>query len=290
MKDENLGHSDPEDFASLFSSNGDDLQQASADTKGKQKVGLGLAASHLEASTKLVVNAISTSREIPNLTSEFKLSSGSGGLGSLSRIAGESSSYKSHQQTLFEQSRRATNECQNDLFDTFTKCSTNALANDGYYVDVSESPFADQEASDGLAVLELLSEPRNEALETTLYQEHDFHTSTEDELWNEAVVGALNNQEDQLDFTPDFITRPELSQQAAPYLGTGNIQETSSTWLGYWNDVFTTYNARVWGNSQLMTSLGISGHNLQQERGSNEPAAIDRALGRLKLIFHHLKG
>ncbi|UKZ78080.1 hypothetical protein TrVFT333_005814 [Trichoderma virens FT-333] len=290
MKDDKLGHNNPEDIASSSSSTGDESQKVSADSKGKQKAGLGLAASQLGASTKLVVNALTTLRELPTLTSELKSSSGSSSLGSLSSIADEYSSYKSPQNALLDQSQRPTQECQDDLFDTFTNSSTDALANDGYRVDVYGSSFADQEASDGLAVLELLSQPGDESLETALYPENDIHMSGEDEVWNGAVAGTLTDQEDQLDFTPDFITRPELSQQAAPYLGTANIEETSSTWLGYWRDVFTAYNARVWGNSHPTTTSEMPEQDFEREHDSTEPATINRALDRLKLIFYHLKG
>ncbi|KAL7930947.1 hypothetical protein V8C35DRAFT_311822 [Trichoderma chlorosporum] len=288
MKDGKLGHDTPGDTSS-GSSTGNEVQKESTDAKGKQKAGLGLAASQLGASAKLVVNAITTSRELPALTSELKSSSGSSRLGSISSTAGESSSYKSPQNTLLDRRQKFTNESQDDLFDVFTKSSTDVLAN-GYQVGVFGSSFASQEASDGLAVLELLSRQENEFLETTLYREHDSYMLGEDKLCNEAAAGAISDQEDHLDFTPEFITKPELSQQAAPYLGTTNIEETSSTWLGYWGEVFTAYNARVWGNSNLESASGASSQILEQEVDGNEPTTINRALDRLKLIFYHLRG
>ncbi|KAL6810655.1 hypothetical protein GGI42DRAFT_349641 [Trichoderma sp. SZMC 28013] len=286
MNDEKLGHNNPEDVAPSSSSTGNELQNASTDSKGKQKAGLGLAASQLGASTKMVVNAITTFREMPALASELKSSAGSSSMGSLSSIAGEYSSYKPLQNTLLDQSQETAHEGQDDLFETFTKSSTDALVNDGYQVGFSGSSFADQEASDGLAVLELLSQPTNESIETTLSQEHDFQIPDENESWSEAVAGTLIDQDDKLDFTPDFITNPELSSQAAPYLGTTNIEETSSTWLGYWSGVFTAYNARVWGNSHSTPTSETS----DREQGSRESTTINRALDRLKLIFHHLRG
>ncbi|PNP58176.1 hypothetical protein THARTR1_02334 [Trichoderma harzianum] len=286
MNDEKLGHNNPEDVAPSGSSAGNELQKASTDAKGKQKAGLGLAASQLGASTKLVVNAITSFREMPALGSELKSSPGSSSMSSVSSIAGEYSSYKSLQNTLLDQSPEATHEGQDDLFETFTKSSTDALVNDGYQVNFSGSSFADQEASDGLAVLELLSQPANESIETTLSQEHDIQIAGENESWSEAMAGTLIDQDDQLDFTPDFITNSELSSQAAPYLGTTNIEETSSTWLGYWSGVFTAYNARVWGNLHPIPTSETS----DQEQGSRESTTIDRALDRLKLIFYHLRG
>ncbi|KAL7942272.1 hypothetical protein V8C42DRAFT_331854 [Trichoderma barbatum] len=290
MKDEKIGQIDPEDIPSAGSSTGDDLPKVSTDAKGKQKAGLGSAASQLGASAKLVVNAMTTLRELPNLTSDYKSSSGSSNLATFSSIADEYSSRKTPQGSLFGHGQKAANECQDGLFDKFTKYSTDMVANDGHHINVSGSSFAVQEASDGLAVLELLSQPGDESLETSLYQQHGSPAVNEDELWNEAAFGTPSDQEDRLDFTPDFITRPELSQQAAPYLGTGNIQETSRTWLEYWSDVFTTYNARVWGNAHPMPNSEISRQDIEQENGNSEPATINRALSRLKLIFYHLKG
>ncbi|KAL6810643.1 hypothetical protein V8C40DRAFT_258429 [Trichoderma camerunense] len=287
MDEEKLGHSNPEDIAPSGSSTGDELQKASTDSKGKQKAGLELAASQLGASTKMVVNAITTFREMPALASESKSSRGSSSMGSLSSIAGEYSSYKPLQNPLLDET---THEGQDDLFETFTKSSTDALVNDGYQVGIPGSSFADQEASDGLAVLELLSQPGNESIETAISQEHDFQISGEDESWSEAVAGTLIDEEDQLDFTPDFITNPELSSQAAPYLGTTNIEETSSTWFGYWSDVFTAYNARVWGNLHPISTSETSDQELEQEQDSRESMTINRALDRLKLIFYHLRG
>lgn len=208
-------------------------------------------------------------------------------MGSLSSIAGEYSSYRPLQNPLFDET---THEGQDDLFETFTKSSTDALANDGYQVGISGSSFADQEASDGLAVLELLSQPGNESIETAISREHDFQIPGEDESWSEAVAGTLIDEEDQLDFTPDFITNPELSSQAAPYLGTTNIEETSSTWFGYWSDVFTAYNARVWGNLHPISTSETSDQEFAQEQDSRESTTINRALDRLKLIFYHLRG
>ncbi|PTB59866.1 hypothetical protein M431DRAFT_504815 [Trichoderma harzianum CBS 226.95] len=235
----------------------------------------------------MVVNAITTFREMPALASESKSSHGSSSMGSLSSIAGEYSSYKPLRNPLLDET---THEGQDDLFETFTTSSTDALVNDGYRVDVSGSSFAYQEASDGLAVLELLSQPGNESIETAISREHDFQISGEDESWSEAVAGTLIDEEDQLDFTPDFITNPELSSQAAPYLGTTNLEETSSTWFGYWSDVFTAYNARVWGNLHPISTSETSDQELEQEQDSRESMTINRALDRLKLIFYHLRG
>lgn len=285
MKDSNLNHHESEDSASSSPPNEEDFQKSDGDTKGKQKETLAVAGAHLEASRKLVVNAITTSREMPNLGPESKASSGLSHLGSSSYLSGESSSYKGHQQTSFEPNRRTANEYQNDSFDAFIEYSVEALVTDGH----NGSSFIDQEASDGLAVLELLSQ-QEDILAFDL--EHDSLAPGEDLLWNAPLEEIPSDQEDKekeerLDFTPDFITRPENSQQAEAYFGTGDIRETSNTWLGYWHDVFTAYNARVWGNSPLETTSRTP----EKQGGDNsEPATITRALSRLKLIFHHLKG
>ncbi|KAL7782952.1 hypothetical protein V8C37DRAFT_397555 [Trichoderma ceciliae] len=284
MKDNLLYSNHPEDPGPSCTCDGDSVQFGCTDIKGKQKVGMGSAASRLEASRKLVVNAITTSRDIPTFATEFKTPSGPGYLDSSWNIAGEPSSHEVHQPTSFEQSRKTANECQNDVFDTFTKCSCSTDANDGVPLGVFDSSFIDQERLDGSAVLELLSQPENESDEPTSSQE-----SKEDRFWTEAVDRKFKEQQgvERLDFVPDFITRPESFQQAVPYLGTGDIQETRSTWFGYWNDVFTSYNARVWGTWQL-TTLGISGQ-YKFHHDSGESTTITKALNRLKLIFYHLK-
>ncbi|KAL6887813.1 hypothetical protein GGI43DRAFT_259815 [Trichoderma evansii] len=288
MKDSIFNSHESEDAASSHSPNEEDFQNTYGDTKGKQKERLAVAAAHLEASRKLVVNAITTSREIPNFVAESKPSGGSSYLAPSSYLSGESSSYKGHQQTSFESNRKTANECQNDSFDAFTGYAAEALV-----IDVKHgSSLIDQEASDGLAVLELLSQQEDELHEPAFSLEYDPHAPGHDILWNAPPDEMPSDQEEKekegrLDFTPDFITRPEISQQAEPYLGAGDIQETSSTWFGYWQDVFTAYNARVWGNSPLVTA---SKTPEQQGDDSNETATITRALSRLKLIFHHLKG
>ncbi|TFB06315.1 hypothetical protein CCMA1212_002376 [Trichoderma ghanense] len=277
----------PDEVASSYSlpSNGKSPQLRSMDSKGKQKAWPESAASRLEASTKLVVNAITSSREMPALASETKSSSGSANLASLSGIAGEPSSSSSHQQTPFEQRRMAANECHSDLFDSFTESYTDVSAVDGYHEVISESSFAKQEAADGLAVVDLLRQSGGEGRSPMFGQEHDLRASADDDPWLEAAIGTADDPEDQLDFTPDFLTRPELSEEAASYLGTGDIQETSRTWFGYWSGVFATYNARVWGNAPPTSS----GSDLQQEHCSSEPTTINRALSRLKQILYHLK-
>ncbi|KAL7892606.1 hypothetical protein HDV63DRAFT_389560 [Trichoderma sp. SZMC 28014] len=289
MKDSTLNRHEPKDAASSSSSNEDDFRNSYGDTKGKQKETLAAAAtSHLEASRKLVVKALTTSREMPNLGPESKSSSGLSHLGPSSYLSGESSSYKGYQQTSFEPNRRTANECQNDSFDEFVEHNIEALVTDGKI----GSSFSDQEASDGLAVLELLSQQEDASHGLALNLGHDSHAPEEDLFWNaplEEIPSGLEEKEkeEQLDFTPDFITSPENSQQAEAYLGTGDNRETSSTWFGYWHDVFTAYNARVWGNSPLETTPK---RPEQQGDDSSEPATITRALSRLKLIFHHLKG
>jgi hypothetical protein len=284
MKDSALSHHESEDAASSSPSIEEDFQNSYEDTKGKQKETLAVAASHLEASRKLIVNAISTSREIPNLGTEFKSSSVLSYPGSSSHISRESSSCKGRQQTSFEPSR----EIANDSFDAFTEYNIEALVTD----DKNESSIIDQEASDGLAVLELLSQHEDESHSLAFNSEYDSHAPGEDLLWNASLEETPSDQEEngkeeRLDFTPDFITSPEISQQAESYLGTGDIREASNTWFGYWHDVFTAYNARVWGNSPLETTSRTSE---QQGDDNGESATITRALSRLKLIFHHLKG
>ncbi|PON21054.1 hypothetical protein TGAM01_v210122 [Trichoderma gamsii] len=288
MKDSSLNRHELEDAASSSPSNEEDFQGSYGDTKGKQNETLAAAAAHLESSRKLVVNAIATSREMPNLGPESKSSSGLSHLGSSSYLSGESSSYKGHQQTSFEPARGTANECQNDSFDAFIESNIEALVTDCQ----NGSSFIDQEASDGLAVLELLSHQEDESHSLAFNLEHDSLAPGEDLSWNAPLEEIPSDQEEKekeerLDFTPDFITRPENSQQAEAYLGIGDIRETSNTWLGYWHDVFTAYNARVWGNSPLETT---SRTPEQQGDDSSEPATITRALSRLKLIFHHLKG
>lgn len=288
MKDSTPNRHESEDAASSCPSNEDDFQVSYGNTKGKQRERLAVAAAHLEASRKLVMNAITTSREMPNLVPEAKPFGGSSYLGSSSYLSGESSSYKGHQQTSFEPNGKTANECQNDSFDAFTEYIAEALVTD----DKNGSSFIEQEASDGLAVLELLSQQEDGSHGLAFSPEYDSHAPGDDIFWNAPLEEIPGDQEgkgkgERLDFTPDFITRPEISQQAEPYLGTGDVQETSSTWFGYWHDVFTTYNARVWGNSPLVTT---SRTPEQEDDENSEPATITRALSRLKLIFHHLKG
>lgn len=285
MKDSTLNRHGSEDAASSSPSIEEDLRNSYGDTKGKQKETLSVAAAHLEASKKLVVNAITTSRGMPNLVPESKPSGGLSHFGSSSYLSGESSSYKGHQQTSFEPNRRTANECQNDSFDAFTEHNIKALVTGGK----NESSFIDQEASDGLAVLDLLSQQEDESHGLAFNLEH---APGEDLLWNAPLEEIPSGQEEKakeerLDFSPNFITSPDDSQQAEAYLGSGDIRETSNTWFGYWHDVFTAYNARVWGNSPLETS---STTPEQQGDDSHEPTTITRALSRLKLIFHHLKG
>lgn len=285
MKDSTLNRHGSEDAASSSPSIEEDLQNSYGDTKGKQKETLAVAAAHLEASRKLVVNAITTSRGMPNLVPESKSSGGSSHLGSSSYLSGESSSYKGHQQASFEPNRKIANECQNDSFDAFTEHNIEALVTGGK----NESSFIDQEASDGLAVLELLSQEEDESHGLAF---NLGHAPGEDLLWNAPLEEIPSGQEEKakeerLDFSPNFITSPDDSQQAEAYLGSGDIRETSNTWFGYWHDVFTAYNARVWGNSPLETT---SRTPEQQGDDSHEPATITRALSRLKLIFQHLKG
>lgn len=284
MKDSTLNPHESDDAASSSPPIEEDFQNSYGDTKGKQKEPLAVAAAHLEASRKLVVNAITTSRGMPNLVPESKPSGGLSHLGSSSYLSGESSSYKGHRQTSFEPARRTAN----DSFDAFTEYNIEALVTDGK----NGSSFIDQEASDGLAVLELLSQQEDESHGLAFNLEHDSHAPGEDLLWNAPLEEIPSGQEEKekeerLDFTPNFITSPENSKQAEAYLGTGDIRETSNTWFGYWHDVFTAYNARVWGNSPLETT---SRTPEQHGDDSHEPATITRALSRLKLIFHHLKG
>lgn len=163
------------------------------------------------------------------------------------------------------------------------------------------SSVAEQEASDGAAVVQLLSLPDDPADVMPLEEEEDSLSPTEAGRLREALFGGGSTGSraiawDQLlNFNPDFVTRPDAmsSADAQLHTGTADVSVAQSIWLQQWSDVLSAYTDEVWGD------LGPLASEARREIGylaGEESATLDRrgsetrALGRLRLILAHVRG
>lgn len=156
----------------------------------------------------------------------------------------------------------------------------------------SEQTIRDVEATDGAAVVDLLSQPPQ--LEDMLAdddQDEQLTPAAAAKL-REALFSSPGNRiawDDLLNFTPGFVARPgDGAQEARAQLGTEDPDAAREIWLRQWRDVLSAYTDEVWGDlgplaAEAKRELEASGPSGGVERG-------DGALGRLRMILAHVRG
>jgi hypothetical protein len=154
-----------------------------------------------------------------------------------------------------------------------------------------EQTIKDFEATDGAAVVDLLSQPPQ--LEDMLAEDDQDEqlTPAAAAKLREALFNSPGNRiawDDLLNFTPEFVVRPgDGAEEARAQLGTEDPDAAREIWLGQWRDVLSAYADEVWGD------LGPLAAEAKRELESSGEASVERgdgALGRLRMILAHVRG
>ena len=153
---------------------------------------------------------------------------------------------------------------------------------------------AQQQVSDGRAVLDLLSHPDELTWELEPNNEDQVSPATAQILRKALFSEANENQlpwDHLLNFTPDFVRDPESRKwdqksvsSAMVYTGTTDIEEARGLWLRQWSDVLSAYTDQVWGNLKPLVAQAKL-----ETREQDEPTHENKALNRLRQILSHVR-
>ncbi|POR35389.1 Uncharacterized protein TPAR_04390 [Tolypocladium paradoxum] len=264
----------------------------------------------LQASGKLALNAMAGSNTdtMPGALPGQKAAASS------SRpptMLGEASSSVSSQRaaTRMGESLRAATHTD-DLYEAFDSFINGPPNHDGLFAEArlrNQAPrgppgsVAEQEASDGAAVVQLLSLPDDAADAMPPAEGDDSLSPSEAARLREALFGGPSAGSravawDQLlNFNPDFVTRPDAISSAHAQLHTGaaDASVAQSIWVQQWSDVLSAYTDEVWGD---LGPLASEAKREVDQLAGEEPAKLShessatRALGRLRLILAHVRG
>ncbi|KAL8370971.1 hypothetical protein RB595_001026 [Gaeumannomyces hyphopodioides] len=173
----------------------------------------------------------------------------------------------------------------------------------GVVPTVATNSIADQEARDGLEVIDLLTRPETEP---DLVMEENVSAAEaaalRSALFDSGPGGRVSSVEwdNMLNFIPDF-TRPDpgavpgsanaiKSAESQTALGLPHGPEAEKVWLDQWMGVLTAYNEEVWGD--LGSLVQQAKEEVQQledlQPGETPPKA--KAVLRLQQILGHIRG
>ncbi|KND90411.1 hypothetical protein TOPH_04966 [Tolypocladium ophioglossoides CBS 100239] len=265
----------------------------------------------LLASGKLALNALTGSNTdaLPGALPGQKATASSSQPPTILREASASASSQGAATRMGESLRAATHtDNSSEAFDSFIN---RPPSHDGLFAEgrlQSQPPrgthrsVAEQEASDGAAVVQLLSLPDDPADAMPLEDDDDDSLSpAEAGRLREALFGGGSASSraiawDQvLNFNPDFVTRPGAISSAGAQLHTGtmDVSVAQSIWLQQWSDVLSAYTDKVWGD---LGPLASEARREINQLAGEEPAVLGqessgtKALGRLRLILAHVRG
>lgn len=157
----------------------------------------------------------------------------------------------------------------------------------------SDRTMAGFEATDGSAVVDLLSQPPQ--LDEMLVQDGQGErlTPAAAAKLREALFGSSESSrllwDDILNFTPRFATRGAEAEEARVQLGTTDLETAREIWLGQWRDVLSAYTDEVWGDLGPLAAEARKELSDFDCRGEKDGAG-DGALGRLRMILAHIRG
>lgn len=255
----------------------------------------------LRDSGKMVAETMTS----PHGLSNFSTSSGKTSQAGESSIAGKTSM---HQETSVKHSRgdmgsnlesfksTQASHGRGQDFDDFVASQPTFLPEEEPRAVLSSATKATYEATDGAAVVELLSQPDDSELMPD-YREHDDGLSPEGvEKLRAALFSSPRSGlpwDDLLNFTPQFVAHPQANgTDTEIHLGTTDPNAAKHIWLDQWSDVLSAYTDEVWGD------LGTLAAEARQEVKdlAEHPLVQDQdqlgqgALGRLRMILAHVRG
>lgn len=173
----------------------------------------------------------------------------------------------------------------------------------GVVSTVAANSVADQEAHDGLEVIDLLTRPETES---DLVMEENM-SATEaaalrSALFNSGLGGRVSSVEwdNMLNFIPDFI-RPDpgavlgganaiKSAESQTALGLPHGPEAEKVWLDQWMGVLTAYNEEVWGDLGSLVQQAKEEVQQLEDLQPGEAPPKAKAVLRLQQILGHIRG
>lgn len=167
--------------------------------------------------------------------------------------------------------------------------------------EAPHTSYAEQEATDGAAVVQLLSFP-DDAADALRIEDGNGLSPNEAARLREALFGAGNAVsprlcwDDMLSLVPDFISDPSAtsSADALLQLGTADPTVARSIWLQQWSDVLSSYTDEVWGD--LGPLAAEAKRDVDRQRLGKQPvpgkseSGETKAFRRLRLILAHVRG
>ena len=228
-----------------------------------------------------------------------------------SPMLGEASSSASSQRkaTRMGESMRVATHTDNssEAFDSFINLPANhdGLLSGGRLQNLAvQGPgisVAEQEESDGAAVVQLLSLPDDPAEFMPPEDEHDGLSPSEAARLREALFDSSSTSSraiawDQLlNFNPEFISLPDATSSidAKLHTGTADVSISQSIWLQQWGDVLSAYTDEVWGDLGPLASEARREIGQMADEGPaslGQESSETRALDRLRLILAHVRG
>lgn len=274
--------------------------------KGKERDNTASLAERLQASGKMALNAVATTGTMPDVVPEQKASAGPSTSQRPPTMLVEASS--SHRTAGVGEPLRLNRlgHGSSEAFDSFINESprpgpspslqqASPHSTDG----IPHTSFAEQEATDGAAVLWLLSRP-DDPVDALPAEDDDGLDPNEAARLREALFGAGNAVspnpcwDDMLSLVPDFISSPSAasSADARLHMGTADAAVAKTTWLQQWSTVLSSYTDEVWGD--LGPLAAEARRDVDRQMLGKQPVGTEssetKALRRLRLILAHVRG
>lgn len=284
-------------------------QDGQRDGKGKQTADKGKGkedsfVNRLQASTQLAAKAITAGRDLPDILPTEKAPTGF--VGSASQRREEPGEASQRPLSAFQAgealgpSIRRTRDTQepSHAFEEFVHGAHPSLVTDHNQPQrLASEPLvgqsvAQQELSDGSAVLQLLSHPDD--IDELAEQQSDTEMSPATAARLRAALFESDSTrglawDDLLNFTPDFLYPGqgplEVSTGAEPHLGIADISAARDIWLEQWSDVLSSYNDHVWGDLGPLAARAKDEIQQLSSTSSEEQGQQTKALDRLKQIL-----
>ncbi|KAM4059325.1 hypothetical protein HRG_007817 [Hirsutella rhossiliensis] len=266
--------------------------------KGKDQANKASVAERLQASGKMAFNAVAGASTIPDAVPGQKAPAGPSTSSRLPTMLGEASSSqltaRVGEPLRLNQNGQGSSEAFNSFINEQPRQDTISSLRHG---SQNHTSFTEQEATDGAAVVRLLSLPDDPVDELPI-EDGDCLSPDEAARLREALFGVGNADsskprwDDMLSLVPDSISHPSAASSAAArlHVGTADPVVAQSIWLQQWSDVLSSYTDEVWGD--LGPLAAEAKHDVERQMQGKQPVGLEssetKALRRLRLILAHV--
>ncbi|KAI9171899.1 hypothetical protein HJFPF1_01390 [Paramyrothecium foliicola] len=269
-------------------------------SRGKGKEKEPTVAERLQASGRLAFNSAISTQPLPNqMTSEKAVGSSRGSTSWEPSASNETALHHNQQSGISESFRCKTSHSEHTsrAFEEFQEPAGSHWTHEQLQLSQSlPQSLAQQEAFDGFAVVDMLSQRDQEGTFEDLSGGYELSPETFANLRRalfESDFGA-SIWNGLLDFSPDFITSADdsSSKDRRQYLGVAEPNHARQIWAQQWAEVFSNYNAEVWGDlGPLVSKAKREVEDLTTSQGGSLGESSDTsAVDRLRQILAHVRG